>query len=94
MYSVSTVRGTLTSEVVALHGAGKTFAFANCGHVDQFASGELFNGELVANGDVTDVVEAKLDQLGARCNAAFGEVTSLGAGEALRLLFTPGDLHS
>jgi len=58
MISMGAVGGTHTFEVVAFHHTGETFAFADGGHVDKFASGELFNSELVANGNIANVVEA------------------------------------
>ena len=94
VYSVRTVRGTLTGEVMTLHRTGESLAFAHGGDIDQFASGEYVDGQLIADGDVANVVKAKLDQLWPGGHSAFGEMSGLRAGEALRLLFTPGDLNS
>ena len=59
-----TVRGTQTTEVVALHGAGKTLADRSAGDVDQLAVDEVVGVDLGA--DIDEVVggDAEFGDLG------------------------------
>jgi hypothetical protein len=66
---------------VALHAAGEALALADGGDVDPLAGGEDVDGELLADGVAVGVVDAELDQLLARLDAALGEVALLALGE-------------
>ena len=74
----------LAAEAVALHDAGEALALADGGDVDPVAVGEQVDLELLADLVAGHVVEAQLDERGARLDAGLLEVAGLGLGELAR----------
>src|SRR5262249_1476360 len=92
VHLVVAVAGALTREVVALHGAGPALAAADGGDVNPLALFEDLGGDLLADGEAVDVVEAQLDQLGAGVDPGLGEVAGLGLVQLAGVPVAVGDL--
>ena len=90
---VVTVRRRLALEVVTLHDAGEALAAADGGDVDERAGRDLLDGELLADLEAVDGVEAEFDEALARRHAGLLEVSEGGLGQLVRLAVPVGHLQ-
>ncbi len=89
---MSTVAGGSTAKSMTLHCAGEAFATADRSDINEFALLKDLCGDLLANGEVADIVEPQLNEGWARLNARLVEVPSLGHGELSGILHALRDL--
>src|SRR5699024_7515142 len=81
VHRLRTVRGALTAEAVALHGAGETLALGGPCDVDEGAVGEHVRAELLAQleaGRLLGAVEPELHEVAAWGHARLGELARDG----------------
>lgn len=93
MDSVSTVRCALTTEVVALHRSGETFALAHGSDINKLASDERVDFDFLSNFELIDIVETEFENTNTGGNASLFEVTAIGTVQLAGLLLTEGDLQ-
>src|SRR3546814_666139 len=89
-----TVRGTQTTEIMALHGAGEALTDRGARHVHQLTSGEVSGCQLGADVDHVVFGYAKLDELRLRLDFGDGEMAAQGLRRVLHLGRTRTQLNS
>src|SRR5262249_9110564 len=86
MHAVHAVPRAEAGEAVALHDAGRALALAHRGDVDALAVGEDVDLDLLTDLEARHVVDAQLDERGARVDTGLPEVTGQRLGQLGRRL--------
>src|SRR5712691_6463153 len=87
------VRSAQTTEIPALHAAGKAFADRGAGDVDELADDEMVSGDLGADRDQAVLLDPELGELALGLDLGDRKMPAVGLGHVLRLATAGAELQ-